>query len=499
MTPSVVSQPAYTKNMHSWLQRRIHTSWLIALICSAIFIGIVLAPSLRLPWLSSLGWLLSGIALCLLALLKQKAGVVVLAIAGGLLIGLWRGSEAAALLVGYEPYIGGVAGVSGVVAEDSDTDKKGNLVLRLKNVEIDGKAMPGTAWVSLSVKKASVQRSDRVVVQGKVDEGFGTFPISMYRVNILQVRRPVPGDIALAVRDWFANAVRRAIPEPQASLGVGYLVGQRRGLPEQLDEALRIAGLTHVVVASGYNLTILVRLARRLFVRVSKYLSMLASAGLILSFIAVTGLSPSMSRAGLVAGLSLAAWYYGRKIHPLVLLPFAMAVTTSINPSYAWGDLGWQLSFAAFAGVMVFAPLLQAYYFGTKKPGIVRQVLGETLSAWLCTLPMLMLAFGYISNVAIISNLLILPLVPLAMALTFVAGVGSLLIPAYASIFGFPAHLLLRYMTETTQFFATIPWAVTETDITPWLAALMYSGLILFAIYMWRKTGFSLRSSNIIE
>ena len=137
------------------------------------------------------------------------------------------------------------------------------------------------------------------------ENGFGTFAGSVYRANILYIKRPQPGDIALHIRDWFANAVRQAVPEPEASLGVSYLVGQRRALPEKLDIALRTAGLTHIVVASGYNLTILVRLARRLFVRISKYLSALVSGNLIIGFIGVTGLSPSITRAGLVTGLSL--------------------------------------------------------------------------------------------------------------------------------------------------------------------------------------------------
>ncbi len=81
-------------------------------------------------------------------------------------------------------------------------------------------------------------------------------------------------------------------------------------------------------------------------------------------------MSPSMSRAGLVAGLSLLAWYYGRRIHPLVLLPLAMAITVMVQPSYAWGDLGWQLSFAAFAGVLIGAPLIQAYFLATRKSSL---------------------------------------------------------------------------------------------------------------------------------
>ena len=70
-------------------------------------------------------------------------------------------------------------------------------------------------------------------------------------------------------------------------------------------------------------------------------------------------------------------------ISPTCFATHRVAITVLINPSYAWGDVGWQLSFAAFAGVMLLAPLLQSYYFGDKKPGTVRQILGETIAATL--------------------------------------------------------------------------------------------------------------------
>lgn len=480
------------------VKRPLHSSWQIAALAVGIFVGVILAPMLSITWIATLAWFLTGVLLCLIAVTKQTVYMVPFAIAGGLIIGLWRGTAEQTALEAYQPLINTTLTIEGTVSDDRDTDKSGNTVLRLKEVMYRGYDLPGKIWVTLS-SEAPVERSDRVTLHGKLQPGFGTFPAAMYRAELIKTERPQPGDIALHVRDWFADAVRTAVPEPEASLGVGYLVGQRRNLPEDLDMALKTAGLTHIVVASGYNLTILVRLARRLFEKISKYLSALAAGGMIVSFVAITGASPSMSRAGLIAALSLLAWYYGRKFHPLVLLPIAVATTVLINPSYAWGDVGWQLSFAAFAGVMLLAPLLQAYYFGPKKPGVIRQIFGETVSAWICTLPILLLAFGQISNVAIFANLLILPLVPLAMLLTFMAGIGALVAVPLATIVGFPAYALLSYMTQTAQFMAHLPWATSEFEAAGWQVALMYAALISFGIYMWRKTRLNLRDTNIVE
>ena len=219
---------------------------------------------------------------------------------------------------------------------------------------------------------------------------------------------------------------------------------------------------------------------------------------MILAFMAVTGLSPSMSRAGLVAGLSLAAWYYGRTVHPFVLLPFSAAITLLINPQFGWNDLGWQLSFASFAGVIILAPLLQRYFFGEKEPGTVRQILGETLSAQIMTLPLILLAFGVLSNVALIANMLILPFVPLAMLLVFLVGVCSG-VPFVADVLTVPTTWLLKYMTSVAQWLADQPWAQSEIAISGVTALVAYVGLALAIWWMARQTKFRFGEVNIVE
>ena len=186
-----------------------------------------------------------------------------------------------------------------------------------------------------------------------------------------------------------------------------------------------------------------------------------------------------------------------RLLSGIILL--AIAITVMFNPSYAWGDLGWQLSFAAFAGVMIVAPLLQRYFFGDSKPGVVRQILGETISAQLVTAPILIMSFGQLSNVAIISNLLILPFVPLTMLLTFVAGVGSLMLPSLAIFIALPATWLLKYMVAVTNYLASLPWAMSEFNLAWWIVIICYVMIVAVCVYMWRATKLDLHDTNLVE
>ena len=481
--------------MQWWrFRREVHISWLIALLCVAFVVGVWLALYMSVVW-----WLTIPAALVLgVSLWRRRAYVLPFIVFGGGVLGLCYGSASAESLDVYAPLIGKQVTVAGRIKEDPTQNGKGQTVLQIDGIVIANHKLPGGMWVSV-IGKPDIKRGDEVAVEGELTAGFGTFVGVIYTAKIVTITRPLTGDLGRVVRDWFADAVRLAIPEPQASLGIGYLTGQKSALPDDLSEALQIAGLSHIVVASGYNLTILVRLARRLFVKISKYLAMVSSAVMITSFVMVTGLSPSMTRAGLVSGLSLATWYYGRSFHPFILLPFAAAMTVLWQPSYVWGDLGWQLSFSAFAAVMIVGPLLQRYFFGDKEPGTMRQILGETVAAHIVTIPIVVLAFGVLSNVAIPANILIVPLVPLAMLLTFISGIAGLAVPELAATIGMPATWLLSYMTGTAQYLAELPWSQTELQIPWWAGLVYYLALIGACAYMWRVTKFNLRQTNIVE
>lgn len=478
------------------LKLPVHKSWIVASSAAGIVAGLALSHQLTV--LASWPWVLVGLGLLIGATILSRRVVLPLAILAGLLIGGARGATDLEKQAVWSGAIGQTVTLRGTVVEDIDRGKNGEITLRLANLRYKNRPLSGEVWLSLS-GEAPIRRSDIIQVEVLLRDGFGSFVASGYKAELVDLVRPKHGDVALDVRDWFADAVRKVIDEPMASLGLGFLTGQRRSLPPELDDALRTVGLTHIVVASGYNLTILVRLIKRLFEKHSRFQTVFFASLLIGGFIAITGMTPSMMRAGLVTGLALGAWYIGRQFHPVRLLVLAAAITGLITPSYVWGNLGWQLSFLAFSGVMILAPLMQRYFFGENPPGLIRQILGETLSATIMTLPLLLLYFGKFSVVALLANMLVLPLLPLAMLATFVAGLGEIVSGFSYQIIGLPAELVLGYMLKVTEFFASLPWAIVEVEVPGWQAGIMYLALIGAMLYMWRATKLNLRNSSIIE
>ena len=438
--------------------RKFRRTTLITAGCLSALAGIGLARKISFY---PVDWLL--IFWPILLFLKRKSILsLVLVILLGLGIGLWRGTIYMQKLNALRAFTAHSVIIQATATSDAVYSTKSQLQFTANKVVLAETGQPLAGNFKLSGFGAHmVYRGDRVQVSGKLfpTRGANQATIGYARISIIQNGRSWFGDFSRR----FSAGMQNALPEPLSSFGMGLLVGQRINMPAIVTAELTAVGLVHIVAVSGYNLTILVRAVQRLRLR-GKYQQLIISLGLIGTFISITGFSASIVRAALVSTLSLWAWYYGRRIKPAVLISFAAALTGILNPFYVWGDLSWYLSFLAFFGVMIIAPVIQARLF-KNQPKFITVVLLETLSAELMTLPLIMLTFSQLSLVALIANLLVVPLVPVAMLLAAIAGTAGMLIPQLAGWLAWPGNILLTYMLDIIHLLASIPSVLVHTSI----------------------------------
>ena len=272
-------------------------------------------------------------------------------------------------------------------------------------------------------------------------------------------------------------------------VALGLLIGQRTTLPDATNQQLREVGLTHIIAVSGYNLTVIVMACRRLLAKHSKFQATAACVFLILLFLLITGTSPPIVRAGVISMLGIAAWYYGREIKPMVLLLVGAALTVAANPFYLWGNVSWYLSFLAFFGVLVLAPLVTKRIWGSKEPKMIGSLLVESMCATVLVTPYVLYVFGQTSLVGLAANMLVVPLIPLAMVLGLVAGLAGMLLPAVCGWFAWPARLLLTYMLDVANALSRVPYAFLQEIGFSFGAMLTAYGLLgLVTFVLWRKT-----------
>jgi competence protein ComEC len=275
----------------------------------------------------------------------------------------------------------------------------------------------------------------------------------------------------------FSAGMQNALPEPLASFGMGLLIGQRTNLPQYTLTALSIAGLTHIIAVSGYNLTILVRATSKIKIFGSKFQKLVVSLFLIGTFVLITGFSASIVRASAIAVLGLWAWYYGRKLRPILAITLVAAASGLYNPFYVWSDIGWYLSFTAFFGVLILAPLLAKKIMSQSETKGLAMILVETFSAYIMTLPIIMYIFGKVSVVALLANLLVLPLVPFAMLFSTVAGIAGMFVPAFAGWLALPAKIILTYILDVAYRLSDLGFAQVLTYLSAWQMISIYSML----------------------
>jgi len=464
--------------------------------------GLLLGLVVRQPVVAQY-WLVTTIGLGLLIFIRRWLW---LGLVGALLIGvglgMWRGQSVWAEFMVYEDHVEQTVTFQGRLKEDGSYNARSQRGLLLHDVYLvdQQQSLPGTLQIT-TFNEARYRRGDVVEVTGTLRERFGNRAGYMYFAQVREVAES-ESVVESVRRDFFAG-VFTALKSPEDSLGLGFLLGTRALLPESLNDQLAITGLTHIVAVSGYNLTVIIRICRRLLAPFSAFFAVAGSAGLVVGFVMMTGLVPSIFRASVVAALSLAAWYYGRRVSPWTLLLVSASVTTMIRPQYLWADLGWWLSFLAFIGVLVVAPLVTARLFGEKQPQTLVQIAIETSAAQLLALPLIGLVFGQLSLISIVANMLVLPLIPLAMLLTAIAGVGGMFVPQLVGWLAWPAQVLLELITSLVALLAQVPGALIEIEYGWPTLLVLY--LAITAVYLTLKHGAdqkqlaAMRDYNIVE
>lgn len=278
--------------------------------------------------------------------------------------------------------------------------------------------------------------------------------------------------LPLQIRMASLSLIDTTFQPAEAALVKGILLGDTSDIPQDTKENFQNAGLAHILAVSGTHTVILAQLllGLLLWMRIKKRPACFIAAGFILLFMAITGFTPSVTRAGLMSILMLLGQGFYRQTSALNSLGFSLMVMFAVNP-FAVTDIGLLLSFSATLGIIVLAP--KAVPLQTKLAAKLPKPLQSTftffttatlqsLFASLAVIPVSILAFSSLSVIAPLSNL--------AASVTFqpILVFGLLTLPIAALPFG---HILAVPFAVVTALF---------TKLLAWLAS--FFGSLPFAV-----------------
>jgi competence protein ComEC len=288
-------------------------------------------------------------------------------------------------------------------------------------------------------------------------------------VSLLQQGQGSPFFSALyAFRQHALDLVYSLFPDPEASLMAGILLGVQSGIPQNVTNAFRLTGTSHIIVISGFNITIIAAMFTLVFSRILgvRRGALVAAIGIIL-YTLLVGANPAVVRAAILGILTLLGYQLGRQQTGLNSLIFVAAVMAVITPSVLW-DVSFQLSFAATLGIMLYAAMFTQWFAhlaeryssittANRLAGPVEEYFLLTLAAQLTTLPLIIYYFKRLSLTALIANPLILPAQPPLMVLGLISVLSGMVFHPIGQLFAWAAWPFTAYTIRVVEWLAAAP------------------------------------------
>jgi competence protein ComEC len=371
--------------------------------------------------------------------------------------------------------------------EARGSDREGQQLATLRIVADDGDDGDGRSWLVAATlpRYPEIEPGLVVTVDGTLeappDGPYGEYlrridVVATIRSHALSVTGAVdgPGAALERLRRGAGDALAAAIPEPEAGLAAGIVIGLRDRVDRDLAADFTTVGASHVVAISGWNIAIVAATVAALAGGLGRRRRSVILSVAIIAYVLFAGASPSVVRAAAMAGVVLLARESGRAGRAAAALGWAAAILLIVEPSLVL-DAGFQLSTLATAGILAWADRLDRRLrtvAGGRLPGWLAESLAVSLAAQAATLPVVLATFGRLAIIAPVINLAIVPLVAPAMAAAMVAlGGGAVAVlggPAIvATVAGLPAWALLTAMCAIVRAGAGLPIASLTLE-PPW-------------------------------
>jgi competence protein ComEC len=382
----------------------------------------------------------------------------------------------------------------GQVIKEPDIREK-NIKLTIKPNNIEGKVLVTTN------RYPQYQYGDKLKITGflKTPQELGDFDYPGYLAKDgiysvlywpeIELVKKGQGNLIytkiLSFKERLRESIYQNLSPPQSSILGAIILGDKSRISQEWKEKLNYAGVRHLTAVSGMHVAILTSILMTLLIGLGLWRQQAFYFAIILItlFIVMTGLQPSAIRAGIMGGLFLFAQYLGRLNSARRAIVMAGAVMLAQNPLLLRLDVGFQLSFLAILGIIYFLPIFRSWF--RKIPNLFqfKNIISITLSAQIFTLPILIYNFGYLSLVAPITNVLILPLLPFIMIFGFIFGLLGMFWQLLGWIFSWPAWLLLTYLAKIVDWFSSQSFAYLTLEISWVWLILLY---LVLGLITWR-------------
>ena len=259
----------------------------------------------------------------------------------------------------------------------------------------------------------------------------------------------------LSLKQSIVNKMRSIFAEPESSLLAGLILAVKSALPKDVLEEFRRAGIIHIVVLSGYNITIIADFLKKIFGNAGSIVG-------ILLFVLMTGGEATVVRAAIMVLVVIMAKSFHRPYSAPRALLSAGFLMVFHNPKILVFDASFQLSFLATCGLIYVVPKVAKHLEWITERFKAREIIATTIGTQITVLPFLIYLTREISIVSLPANILVLFFIPYVMFAGFFATLIAYISPILALPLTYLAHLILSWILFVGYFLGSLPFATTS-------------------------------------
>lgn len=392
------------------------------------------------------------------------------------LLGLWRVNQFHKLysFTDFDEYNNQTITVSGIVNE-TPTFKPGTQSVRIHPQSINGERSTKTSRdiVLRFSDLESFSAGDKVLVSGKftIRSDFESDTGRIVQYRLMSYSRKIAGDIkspkliqivnsdsnvfkfSASLKRSFLKTLNELFISPASGLLSGIIIGDTSNLDSGLLDIFRAVGLIHIVVLSGYNITLVANFFVRMFAPLGYYRRLITAMISLVFFILIVGISPTAMRAGIMALCAFAARYY---IRPYIVtrgIAIALFIMVWMSPYSLLFDLSLQLSFLATIGIVYVFPLISERYENMAE-NTFGEILLQTIAVNILTLPIIIYQMGTFSLISFPINIAVLAFVPWLTVGGFAAVFIGMILTPIGRIVAFPVQVVTNFIIDIATWTA---------------------------------------------
>jgi competence protein ComEC len=296
-------------------------------------------------------------------------------------------------------------------------------------------------------------------------------------VQILSQGKPSFWRDVYSVKHSFVKSLEKIYSGDDAGMLAGVLIGQKSLLSEGVLNELAQSGLTHLIVLSGYNITV-----------IALFMMRLLAACFVALFIAATGFTAASVRPAIMVIMLFSAQIATRQANIFRVILIALLAMVIASPIALVYDVSLQLSFIGFLGLAYLSPIIEPWFEKFDEWHGMRDLVSETIAVQVSVLPYLIWMSGIVSLLVIVSNAITVAIVPLVMAAGFFDVLLGFISTSLAKILALPVKFCLAYFLSVAKIVAACDFLILKfPSFSGWWIFTIYSFLGILVWFLLRK------------